>query len=288
MYIDFFCDLCYNIYVKAVEVLLAAIRRKNMSLTPYRKIAKAALQNWGDESSGWVGWSKEDAEKAVKTESGQMLEKRVGALDSIRSSVIAIGQALGYSQAKSERLLNSVTKQENVNVLPEDLAVFVEAGQDFEKAQKGKSKEDIILDALATIHDGWTRDNSKKFTDPKRSGKKYQHFPIELIGWKEATADLLFLEPILNYLGVEVDKAKLQARYNERVAKFLDNNDLVDSYGLDKNALAGKIMQGSKFYPAFDDKNLVTDQKEALVIAGQVENVVSKEALDMLKGDSKD
>lgn len=259
-----------------------------MSLTPYRKIAKAALQNWGDESSGWVGWSKEDAEKAVKTESGQMLEKRVGALGSIRSSVIAIGQALGYSQAKSERLLNSVTKQENVNVLPEDLAVFVEAGQDFEKAQKGKSKEDIILDALATIHDGWTRDNSKKFTDPKRSDKKYQHFPIELIGWKEATSDLLFLEPILNYFGVEVDKAKLQARYNERVADFLETNGFADENGLDNDKIAEAIMKGSKFYKPFnDEKNLVTDQKLALEIAGQMEGKIPQEALDFVKGSQK-
>ena len=43
--------------------------------------------------------------------------------------------------------------------------------------------KEMVVSVLSSIHDGWVKDNQKKFF---ARDKKYQHMPIELIGWKEA------------------------------------------------------------------------------------------------------
>ncbi len=247
-------------------------------LTPYRKVAQAALMSWNKLTG-------EEALKAVKESSFDKLEGQVDATGSMTTAVKAIGKMLNYSDKKTQALLDATFSKENVEPTKEDLEVFVNVADDFAKIA---NKEDAIFDILTSIHDGWVADNAKKFNQEGREGRRYQHFPIEMIGWEEATSDLMFVEPILNYLGVKVDKAKLQERYYERVADFLETNGFADENGLDNDKIAEAIMKGSKFYKPFnDEKNLVTDQELALEIAGQMEGKIPQEALDFVKGSQK-
>ena len=77
--------------------------------------------------------------------------------------------------------------------------------------------------------------------------------PIELIGWKEAKSDLLFLKPMLEemhimefypYLSTEED---LESAYNKRVQAFLEENGITDV-----SKLSEQISKGAEFYPALE------------------------------------
>ncbi len=111
----------------------------------------------------------------------------------------------------------------------------------------------MILSVLSSIHDGWVKDNPQKFF---ARDKKYQHMPMELIGWDEVKSDLLFLAPIVEAMNLEVEEEKLEKAYDERVKSFFETrgiNGLKD--------LPSHIAKGSEFYPALEGQ---TDIQEAL------------------------
>ena len=78
---------------------------------------------------------------------------------------------------------------------------------------------ELIISVLSEIHDGWVRDHEYRFAEEGRD-KKYQHMPLELIGFKEAKIDLLFLSPILEFCWVTVNLKELEQAYNAAVIRF--------------------------------------------------------------------
>ena len=81
--------------------------------------------------------------------------------------------------------VNSVNLANNSNLENSENIVKI-----LTEKTEGKDKDEIVLNMLSAVHDGWVKDNSKKFF---ARDKKYQHLPLELIGWKEVEADLLFI-----------------------------------------------------------------------------------------------
>ena len=106
---------------------------------------------------------------------------------------------------------------------PENAEIF---GVVREKMQ-GFSEEQK-LEVLSTIHDGWVIDNSSEKTFNKKVDRQQlrQYAPLDLIGWNEVRSDLLFLNPILNSIGVQVNEATLEEAYHNRVSRYMEENQI--------------------------------------------------------------
>lgn len=237
--------------------------------SPYRVIAKNALMSWN-------GLSEEEATKVVSESSFQELENQVWATTSIRSAVNAISTYLGVDAKSFE---DAVLGQDSPDMTDSQISTLKSIAQ---KA-KNVNVEELALYALACIHDSWVVDNAKKFVAPGREAKRYQHTPLETIGWNEAKADLLFLEPVLNSVGIEVNKQKLHEAYDESTVEFFKANGFIDSIGqINKEEISKKLMQGKDFYPALSDLNSTQSPEIANQVAEQVSEKV-KDSLDKNK-----
>ena len=204
----------------------------------YREIAKNALKNWN-------GLSDEEASEKVAGVSVEELESQVYAEDSIKAAVDGISKVLnkkgkisvkmgenGFLRRTDEKivaewngqeeLLDSILTGDKQDVsftkLGNQIRHMFEARHDIED---GYFEEDFILDVLDNIHTDWIEHNSKKFFDEKRAGKQYQFMPLDLIGFKEAMADNIFLEPILKAADMNIpDDVILEQAYNDKRNKF--------------------------------------------------------------------
>lgn len=222
-------------------------------LTPYQVIARNALMNWN-------GLSEEEATKKVQESTFEELESQVYAEGSITYALEGLQIAAKKVQNKFRRFDgNSVDPEPVINDyrIEELKEIVLHGGKSKEEEDKiyAEIKESLMLDIpelwsaedmtltiLSHIHDGWVRDNQKKFM---ARDKKYQHMPIELIGWKEAKADLLFLQPILSAMNVGYMESSLESAYDERVKEFFKTRGIKDI-----SQLQEQISKGASFYPA--------------------------------------
>ncbi|MGN1201246.1 MAG: hypothetical protein ACI4R8_03205 [Candidatus Caccovivens sp.] len=229
-----------------------------MKISTYRTIAKNALMSWN-------GLSEEEASQVVENSNFENLENQVWAKTSIKSAVFAISAYLNLNNGAEFE--SAVLGQDNPEMTDKQENVLNEVA----KKARDVDVADMTIYALKCIHDGWVVDNAKKFVKEGREAKKYQHLPLEMIGWKEATADLLFLEPILNDIGLEVNKDKLKSAYLKETKVFFKENNLVDkNFVIDEAKVASTILKGKEFYPALNEVNSAKDMKEAKMMAGQV------------------
>ena len=201
--------------------------------TAYQNIAKAALMNWN-------GLSEEEANLKIQNESVGELDNQVYALGSVKHAVVGIARQLGLNAEETlaffDATVNGPEDAEILKTVTEKIAGFTE-----------KQK----LDVLAEIHDGWVVDNSSEKTFQKKVDREQlrQYAPIELIGWNEVKSDLLFLEPILSSVGVEISEEKLSAAYHERVNKYLEEKQ-IDS----KEKLTELVSKGKTYYDALPEE----------------------------------
>lgn len=196
--------------------------------TPYQNIAKEALINWN-------GLSAEEAEKKVTEESVNELEGQVFAMDSIKYAIAGITKELNLSEQQMEQLTQSTIYG------PDTSEFFATVATKAEKLT-----EEQQLNILATIHDGWVVNNSSEKTFNKKVDRNQlrQYAPLELIGWNEAKSDLLFLEPILAAINVTVDRESLETAYHQRVANYLEKENINN-----ENDLTNLVSQGKLYYP---------------------------------------
>ena len=184
----------------------------------YREIAKNALKNWN-------GLTEEEATEKTTNLTERELEENVGARSSIKSAIYGIYGALAergltdtnyYDEDTGEYFTSEAKK----GVKEVYLGVFRREKSDeafkhlAEKLEMVEDKEKFTLDVLSNIHNDWVEGNVAKLRDSGRMNKRYQAMPLELIGFDEAKSDLLFLEPILNAGGMEVNEERLKEAYD--------------------------------------------------------------------------
>ena len=119
---------------------------------------------------------------------------------------------------------------------------------------KAKSKdfsEEKQLGVLSTIHDGWVIDNSNEKTFNKKCDRKQlrQYAPLELIGWNEVKSDLLFLNPILKSIDVNVNEKNLEQSYHNRVANYMNQMQINN-----QEDLTNLVKQGKDYYPILPEE----------------------------------
>lgn len=213
---------------------------------PYYQVAQQALMNWN-------GLSEEQAQQIILEQSFEEIDSHVYAKGSMDYAIDGIvryfSEKMNLPTFDSDRdeladFVYNGGKSGIADAIRSDAAVI----NGTDRWAKGpypnieKNMDNMIMDTLFAVHDGWVQDNQKKFMARE---KKHQHMPSELIGWKEAKADLLFVKPIFESLGVKVDEDRLHELYNERVKDFLLDRGITTS-----RQLSDAITQGEEFYPA--------------------------------------
>ena len=210
---------------------------------PYYQVAKQALMNWN-------GLSEEEAKKIVSTQTFDEIESQVYAKGSMDYAVEGIKDSLGLSDKDAAELSTFVYEGGQSKVIDnwKKMIELQDSSLGMEGAYNAKHNKEmfnnLIMDTLFHVHDGWVQDNVKKFNARE---KKHQHMPSELIGWKEAKADLLFVRPIFKAAGIEVNEEELEQVYNGRVKDFFLNREIKTARNL-----SDSITQGEEFYPALE------------------------------------
>lgn len=201
--------------------------------TPYQNVAKAALMNWN-------GLSEEEANAKIANETVQELEGQVYAMNSMKYAVIGIAEQTALTEEETTNFFEAVING------PENSAIFETVSQ---KAQNFTDMQKLAV--LSTIHDGWVKDNSSEKTFNKKVDRQQlrQYAPLELIGWNEAKSDLLFLNPILASIGVQVNEQQLSGAYHESVANYMEEMQINS-----QDDLTALIQQGKAYYPALTDE----------------------------------
>ena len=208
---------------------------------PYYQVAKQALMNWN-------GLSEEEAKKIVSTQTFDEIESQVYAKGSMDYAVEGIKASLELSDKDADELSVFIYEGGQSKVIDnwKKMIELQDSSLGMEGAYNAKHNKEmfnnLIMDTLFHVHDGWVQDNVKKFNARE---KKHQHMPSELIGWKEAKADLLFVRPIFEAAGIEVNEEELEQVYNGRVKEFFLDHGIQTARNL-----SDSITQGEEFYPA--------------------------------------
>lgn len=229
----------------------------------YTVIAKNALMKW-------ECLTEEEAQKQVENSTFNELENKISATGSIHNSVIGICSYIGR-----EDLIPSI---ESV-MLGKDEGKYKSEMAEVKKALQNVDKNDLAIYCLQVIHDCWVVNNSSKFNIMGREGKRFQHLPLEMIGWEEAKIDLMFLQPVLETCmddPTAVNTVSLHAKYDEVVKTFFQENNFIDKSGkLNKTQIVNAIMKGSDFYPALTNTNTAKTKDVAIDVFEQVTEKVA-------------
>lgn len=215
----------------------------------YGEIAKNALVKWN-------GLSEEEAAEKVASSTFDELEGMVGASSSIKAACEAISITF-YLEASGTELFDAVMHGDTNGLFKkatedvEDLS-FSEHFEDSGD-ESLENKEKYILDVLSDIHDDWCAKNEAKFFDMNRANKRYQFLKLEAIGFNEATSDLLFVEPILKKIGMDVNIDNLEEQYRSYPYPIdSDYRGILDNF-YDNGGDDGNIPTGALFAEGLRD-----------------------------------
>ena len=241
------------------------------------KIAKIAAQNWGQQEP-------QNLEEAQNITCGSEI-----------SSIRGIISVLGLEPELEERIIEDVYTKDKIS---EDIS---------EQIKNKICRYGIIgpatIEILSVVHDEWVRNNSNNFLrvnkdengNEKPRNKEYQFVPFQMLNWKEAKSDLLFLKPILEATGLEIDEHEIEQQFEIAQKEFLIDNEI---YSPDK--IMFKLAQGSNFYPALEGletknggnidellKNSEIVQRMARQVEGQIDITTREEmAVELIKSDN--
>ena len=207
----------------------------------YGEIAKTALMKWN-------GLTEEEATKKVAESSFDELEGVIGAKKSILAATKSIADKLYLDE---DALAQAVLHGNNEEIFDEAAEMVEDFGFNEEFMDEGyeseNNKEKFVLDILSDVHDNWCANNEAKFFDKKRDGKRYQFLKLELIGFKEATTDLIFVEPILRKIGIEVDLENIEEQYADYPYDLKSDAEQLSDEFYHTGGDDGSIPMGSDF-----------------------------------------
>lgn len=203
------------------------------------KITIGAIKSWGenDVKGNWYRPTQEQAEEMV-SEGGiyygaaaATSKKTYGSeVAAIKGIVKLIADAEGISEEEQEKLTEKLKNEVyDRATLSEDLADRIR------KAMEIKGIETSIVEILSTIHDNWVKENGNKFDAPKREKRLYQFGNLRTMTYEDdgALADLIFVQPILEGAGIEVDvEGKLKAEFERQQKELMAKHGITDCRGL--------------------------------------------------------
>ena len=242
---------------------------------PYYMVAKKALIKWN-------GLSEEEAEKTILESSFDEIESQVYAKQSMDSAIAKISEishvnasAISKMVFQGHRDLKPASPY-HTNAQISNQSITTDIKRSFDNSPNKQ-----ILDILSEVHNNWVRGNSKKFFSRE---EKHQHMPIELIGWNEARADLLFVQPILESMGIKVNEEELKKAYDTRVKEFFLDNDIKT-----KDDLANKISTGTQFYNALEgQEDILTSLSDVSFVTENILPQIEEKGIGSVESIRKD
>lgn len=219
------------------------------------KITIGAIKSWGEEDKegNWYRPTQEQAEEMV-SEGGIYYgadaatnKKTYGSEKAaIKGIVKLIGDLEGISEEEKLKLEEEIKEETYTKS-----KFSSKLTSRIRKAMEVKGIETSIVEVLSTIHDNWIKENGNKFDAPGREKKLYQFSDLRTMTYGDdgATADLLFLQPILEGAGIEVDvEGRLKDEFEKQQKEYLEKQGIKDSKGLRKY-----IRELEKNYPIITD-----------------------------------
>ena len=211
-------------------------------LTIAERIKYATAFQWAREKPT----PEEAKDKAKQKCSEEAISKRHEegntSFESELAAISAIQEITGLTAEEAEQLDEDIFTNRHESV----------AGDLRDKiltAFREKGTEDAIIEALCSIHNNWMKNHGNNFQKPGRD-KDYQFVDLRLMSFGDdgATADLIFLRPILESCGIEIDMDKLEQRFNEMQVEFLEEKGLdtpeaVRDY-LAKGSESNEVLEG--------------------------------------------
>jgi len=225
------------------------------------KIAKIAARNWGQQEP-----------TSIEEAKGITWGSEVAAIN-------GMARVLNLDSADVEKLVG--TKEKDGEIYTQEV-ISEEIASKIRIAISSSDKNKSVLEILSTIHDEWVKNNSNNFlkVDDKgqRRNKERQFVPLELLDWGEVQSDLLFLKPILEAAGIELDEKELKDRFEVVQQEFLIDNGITSHEGL-----VEFLSKGAKSYPALEGietkfggniEQLLKNPTTLEEMAGQIESRV--------------
>lgn len=242
---------------KEKEQILEAFKKECIYIdpeifpTPFKdtimgKMTKGAIINWGekDKDGNWFAPTEEQAEAMLigKTEIGGMSfdysssEKATN--DKTYASEIAAIDGLvelvaNYEELSDEEKVELAEEMKNEIYTKSELSSELSSRITFAMEEKGI--EASTIEILGTIHDNWVKTNGNKFDAPDRAKRLYQFTDLRLMSYDDdgAKADLLFLQPILEGAGIEIDvEGKLRDEFEKQQKEYMAEHGIENSKDL--------------------------------------------------------
>lgn len=240
------------------------------------KMTIGAIKNWGenDKDGNWYSPTQEQAE-AMVSEGGVYPDAETATNNKTYGSELAAIDGLVELIAKSEGITPEETealKEQMKTEIYTQPTLSADLSARISGAMEVKGVEASILEVLGTIHDNWVKSNGKKFDAPGREKKLYQFTDLRLMeyGGDGATADLLFLQPILEGAGIEVDRdGKLKEEFESQKQEYLDKHGIKDLA-----SLRDYLMNSEENYPPLSGVMTTKGGKltAAVSIVGELQN----------------
>ncbi len=194
----------------------------------YARAAVEALVRWNK-------MDREEAERIVAEKPREELEGMCWAEGSVKAGF----QLLMRKFRENGIEISPEQEQEYYSVIldgPEDSPLMAELSGHLQ----GMDRKELAKEALVEIHDNWVRGAEKKLLDSvqpgsKRAESKFMHTPLELIGWETVESDYVFLESVMQTMGISMPREEIKAAYEEMQMTYMEKNNIRSQEDLNKH-----------------------------------------------------
>lgn len=186
-------------------------------------------------------------------------------IDYIESANKASKEVTYGSEIKAVEAIASISDltQQQKQTLIEDIYTKNEISTELSDKISKKILDDKfknIFEILSYIHNEWVKNNSNKFLNRP---KDFQFVDLKLLPYEEVSADLIFLQPILEGCGIDIDDEILKKEFYNRQIQFLQDSGIKSH-----DSLVKKLMEGSDFYSSLN--NLITTRDGETVLIDDI------------------
>jgi hypothetical protein len=194
---------------------------------PYFLASKSALINWN-------GMAPEEAEHFIATAPLAEIEAATMAYGSVFDAVNKLAQSLELTKDETRQLMDEMFGRTDSTPMADSIKDKLEEAKRVNPELYKKITTGFLLDACDHVHRGWTGRNAAPFFGKKDiKDQQYQYGPSEIIGWKEVKADLLFIKPVADALGIEIDEEAMKRMYSERVLDYCKHITEIGGQGIE-------------------------------------------------------
>lgn len=220
----------------------------------------------------WDKLSKSQAEAIIDMYNSEREIRDCITYGSEINAVNGIEKICTLTEAEKDKLLFDIY---NNNQISKELAEKI-------RIKITENMEDNILEILSNIHDEWVKNNGNKFQARK---KDYQFVDLRLLPFSEVESDLIFLQPILEACGIDIDIIKLKETFSKKQNEFILQNDICSHEQLVEFLKAGSenyfalngitSNSGDKVNADVNIDSLLKTEKVAEEMAIQIETCIS-------------